>query len=425
MKLHKTALVFVAAAIAGAASVVAIAASTSLFSSGEPSGSGAMLFPQHARSTADGITITLSGATFSGTETTIQASATIDGQPVVPGELTVPPGGFASPSFAGSTVLQSSGGNSTIVLQLPPVISPGEVQFQLKNLVVHSSAGGTQQRHGPWALTLSGPAASAFAATMRVEALQPSSVAIAGTTVAVTGRRSTSRTIIQYSVPSGLRELTPPRLVLSDGRQALPLGFTPTAAGVTATYPVTSFGSVVSVSFGPFSRPGDTGQTVSLGLTAALARAGATASQTNGEVAVLPGDVLNGTSDIALGFSIAQRRLDAGGGIPRNFGRRNPIGDITVLTVRLRGSWHQEDQDPENPSPYATTPGLLDAKGVRLRVLEIATGYSKSATGGIQEGETSVSFYVEPDTDLSRITLLLGSPSHVLGGSWVVQLKPA
>jgi len=140
---------------------------------------------------------------------------------------------------------------------------------------------------------------------------------------------------------------------------------------------------------------------------------------------VLASDILSGPTDVVLGFTVAQQNLGVSGGIPRDFGRRNPVGEITVLTVRLRGSWHQQDADPASPSPYATTPGVLDAAGTRLRWLESSAGYSKSASGDIQEGETTVQFYVEPDTDLSRITLLLGSPSRVLDGTWVANLRPS
>lgn len=407
------------AVAAGAVTVVAAGAANGWFDTGAvPTGSGAQVFAQAASSTANGVTLKAMRATFSGTETTVEIAVSQNGQPVT-AEVGIPANAVAQDGFAAPVLPSVAAEANAIVLLLPPVVAAGTTTLRIDTLSIGPTSD-PQITHGPWVLALAGPSASQFESVMRVEDLVAVTVSVAGHDIAVSGRRSSSRTIVEYSTPSDLLELAPPHLTMQDGTRQLPLATQVLASGTRAEFATTPFGTPVSVGFGPFSEPVADGGTVTVGITAAMARAGAS-GHTTSEIALTPQDVSQGRPELPLGFSIEQQHVAPSAGRPQDFGRRVPVGDIDVLTIRLKGNWHGQD-DLNAPSPYTATPGALNANGTRLRRLGMVTNYSKTQDGSIGEGETTVQFYVEPGMNLDSLTVILGSPSQVLSGEWDVTL---
>ena len=109
---------------------------------------------------------------------------------------------------------------------------------------------------GRWTLPLVGPSETEFGDVMRVEELQVGTVDVEGEKVTLTGRRSTSRTIIEYDPPLTLRELALPTITV-DGKTLLSLGSRTGPSTVGVAFPGTAFGRPVTVFLGPFATPGE------------------------------------------------------------------------------------------------------------------------------------------------------------------------
>lgn len=408
-------LVLLGAAVAGLAFALAVRALTG-DSSPVPE-FGAAVVPQNSTATADGVELTLLRATFSGTETTIDLRVAVDGAPVKPSEITFPPASMDASEFVGPGISRVAfGPDSDVILELPPVAHPGATKLSFRNLVT-----GEKQRGGPWNLTLNGPREVDFASIMRLETLRAETVDIAGTSVLVNGTRSASRTVITYALPEGFRELAPPRMTMPDGKKVQPVTFEDGGSGIEAAFPVTAMGSAVNLEFGPFGKDWPSSSTtVTVNLAQAMTRAGVN-KYTDGNVPFIAADVTGGDPNVPLSFAIGRERTDSSQGVPMDFGRTTPNGEVDALTLHLRGTFHFR-MDSEAPSPYTSTPGLRDAHDMPLRILWSSAGYAKSADGSITTGETKAVYFLEPWLDMSRVTIVLGNPATVISGNSRVTL---
>lgn len=422
--LRRKQLVIIGAAVAaGAVLAVSASAAANLFSDPARARLGGQVSPQTASSTAAGITLSVSEAIFSGTQTLLRLQAAQDGQPLDPTVYSLRPSALKASGFAQA---QAPGGSQASdgarLLQLPPVLAPGPVSVTIDELVVRPPGATASVLRGPWQLDLTGVAKSDFAQVMRVEALAGGTIDVDGHAVVVTGYRSTSQTLVEYTAVDGLTELVPPRLSGKGFDRADPYEVGDAGGRRRAAFAPTPFGEPLSVAFGPFSRADAASQVVVINLAGALARASVSRSAP-GQAPIAASDVRSGDGTIPVIANVGRYTMPVSSAIPMDFGRRNPEGTIDVLRLTLRGTWLVE-QAPDRPSPYTSTPTLIDARGVPLRMLSAESGYSKDASGSIGPGQTTVEYFLEPDMDMTTVTLILGAPQRVLQGDWQVALHP-
>ncbi|MCC6420518.1 MAG: hypothetical protein IT429_19960 [Gemmataceae bacterium] len=409
------------AVAAGAVVAVSASAATNLFADPGRARLGGEVSPQSASSTAGAITLSVSEAIFSGTQTLLRLQATQDGQPLDPAVYSIRPAAVRTSGFAqaqGQEGSQASTGSR--LLQLPPVLAPGPVTMTIAELVVRPPGGSASVVPGPWQLTLTGVARSDFANVMRVEALAGGTVDLEGNAVRVTGYRSTSQTIVEYTQVEGLTEIVPPRLSGKGFDRADPYEVGAAGGVRRAAFAPTPFGEEVVVAFGPFSQADASAQRLRISLVDAT---GQSLLDRGGEVPIEPSQVLSGDATIPVSVEVISQHIPPlpPGMTYVDFGRVNPTGDIKLIRLNLNGTW---DPDFSAGNPYANTPGLLDARGVALRMVTAGSGYSKDASGQIREGSSQDSFFLEPDMDMTTVTLILGAPQRVLQGDWQATLRP-
>ena len=409
----KLGLTIAAAAVfvsAGAATGVA----TRLWYSGaEPETPGGVLIAQSSESTAGGITLRALSATFSGTETVLNFRATDEAGNLI--DLVVPDGAFTGDGFR---PIPPQGfqrfDDGSFIVELPPVIHPGSVVVEFGEVRVHE---GRDRVAGRWTLPLVGPSETEFGDVMRVEELQVGTVDVEGEKVTLTGRRSTSRTIIEYDPPLTLRELALPTITV-DGKTLLSLGSRTGPSTVGVAFPGTAFGRPVTVFLGPFATPGEPPDAMVLAVGDALDDA---AKGT--DVALTASQVISGPSGLVL--AVNSHEEDLGMSIGRSSDPR-PSGRVDVLEFTLRGNWHPTDPIVTETTiladPKTTTPALYDAHGRQLFRIHAVINYSKDWKGNIGEGQTRVAFWLQDDIDVARMTVVLGPPSRVLNGPWSVTL---
>ena len=379
----------------------------------QPGPAGATLYPQVAHSFDNGVTIRALGATFSGTETVLNLTVENDGRPQ---EFRIPSGSFAGEGFGpGTTGAVSLLGDGSAVVTLPPVIKPGDIVFRLSaiQLVGHDERTVIE---GNWSLTLHGPDRASFATAMEMEVLEPASVEVRGETVILTGRRSTSRTVIEYSVPPQLRELVAPRIVV-DGVTYAAIGGEVGPAANVASFPATRMGASVRVELGPFAEEGSSEPEITVDLASIMQRAG----RETGEFVLVPEDILAGREDLVVSVAVVQR--DEGELLGRSSDdRARPSGKVSVLEIELAGNWHPQ-RDPGSPGdPFTSTPTVFDANGFQLFRMSSQVSYSKDLAGNIGSGFTFVHFWIEPQARMDVFTLVLGNPSRVISGQWSAEL---
>ncbi|MCC6381339.1 MAG: hypothetical protein IT304_02470 [Dehalococcoidia bacterium] len=205
----------------GAASVVGL-----LDDDPSPGPTGARVFPQGSSAVSGGVTLTLVRSTFSGTETLLEFAA-YRGSENLGANFVIPPAALAVDSMFDSA--RPGGGthgeDGTLFVEMPPLNRPGDATVTVKELRVGAPASRWEVVRGPWTLALQGPTASEFDALMRVEELTSATLDVQGQRLTVTGRRSTSRTIVEYTALAGLEELKPPQIIGADGQPLLPFTY--------------------------------------------------------------------------------------------------------------------------------------------------------------------------------------------------------
>lgn len=227
---------------------------------------------------------------------------------------------------------------------------------------------------------------------LRVEALAPAEIAVAGGKVSISGVRSRSETRISISLPAGVLMISAPVLEV-DGERLAPRSSNGQDGPTATSFAPTDFGEPVTLRLGTLAAAegGETAGFV-LDVEALLARVGDDA-----KFELPAGVVLDGPRDLLVE------------GEQGNRGERPWVG------VVVRGAWN-----PEHGQPVAT-----DAAGVALKLAHVQVGYTKDANGQIFEGTTAVGFFVDGDPDLSRVSIVLGPRSTVDPAPHSVTLVPA
>lgn len=404
-------VVTIMAATLLASAGVATGIATRLWQSGaEPESPGGALIKQSSESTASGITLEALSATFSGTETVLNFRATDGAGNLI--DLVIPDAAFTGDGFR---PVPPQGfqrfDDGSFIVELPPVLHPGTVVAEFSEVRVHQ---GRDRVAGRWALPLVGPSESEFGDVMRLEELQMGTVGVGGEKVTLTGRRSTSRTLIEYDPPSKLRELARP-IIAVDGRTVLSIGSRTGPSTVQVAFPRTALGKPVTVFLGPFAALGEQPDAMVLAVADALDDVTA-----GTDVALTSKELISGPSGLVLAVNTHEEDLGSTIGRSSDAAPR-PSGQVEVVEFTLRGNWHPTD--PTVPGdPETTTPALYDAQGRQLFRIRSVINYSKDWQGNIGEGQTRVVFWLHSDVDLARMTVVLGPPSRVLSGPWSVTL---
>lgn len=395
-------------AIASLAAVTGLAGVFALGGVGSGGGNATRLalpFQEGSTATAEGVTITLRSAAFSGTATLLSVRVDIPG--TEPGTVTsialprdglvggtLPPVGPAS----GGVVKGTSSGE--LMLRMAAVSSTVSQSVEIGAVDVRFRDGSARRISGKWILTVAVPAN--VADLIRTERLDGGANArVQGIEVtAIGGLRSSTETLVtlQFKGPTGLTLLGQP--ALNDRGQILfGAQVDSSSDGTTTTYsfPPTSFGAPVSVSLTAFSLPNESASVV-----IDLARVFADNRITGGpgeRGAVSPAAVVNSTRPNLPVTSVA-------------FTRTNSNNFEIYLGVPL---------NPNDPSPIT----LVLATGESIVTSSKDIGYNRDAAGTIIGGQTQLIF---PAPALSALTgnvrLNLGAGSQVVNGQWIVELRP-
>lgn len=227
---------------------------------------------------------------------------------------------------------------------------------------------------------------------LRVEALAPAEIAVAGGKATITGVRSRSETRVSISLPAGVLMISQPVLEV-DGERLAPRSFSDQDGETAASFAPTDFGKPVTLRLG----------------TLAVAEGGETAGFVLDVEALLASVGDAATFDLPAGVV-----LDG----PRDLlveGEQGEDGERPWVGLVVRGAWH-----PEHGQPVVT-----DAAGVALDLAHVQVGYTKDANGEISEGTTAAGFMVDGDVDLSRVTIVLGSRATLDAAPHSVTLVPA
>lgn len=357
---------------------------------------------QSAAASDHGVTIEALGAAFSGTETLLRLEITVEDDSDVRARLgrdgsiervTISGTGYSGP-FGGEPLTSTTIREGDVLVHLAALEVPadydGEIDFEVTALNVFVDSRPVLLE-GAWPLTLAGPHPAEIGAQLRVEEFAPAVIELEAGPAEVAGIRSRSATTVSITLPEGVLMVSPPTL-RSDGEQLMPVTFEPEAPDVSVTFAATTFGEEVEVKLGTLATPrGPRGETVTLAFS----------------------DVLD-EADGAEEFDIPASVIVAGNpelilrGVQGRYNKGSWVGVI------LAGAWH-----PENSKPV-----FIDGQGDELELAHLQIGYARDANGATGNGTTNAAAFVRDDTDLERLTIMLGGQSTVDNSGHTARLVP-
>lgn len=388
MKRSRALIVTGAVAIGLVCGVVGVIASGGLVR--EARNAGANVVAQSGSATSGGLTLAAQDAIFSGTETIVRVD--VDGVNGARAHLAIEEGWLELTGFeAGASFMTRDADSGSTLLVLPPVMLEGEPSVTLTRLEVRSDE---QRREvsGEWTMVLSPP--TDRGAALRTEPLEATAVTASGITIMVEGLRSTSQTVVEYTTPSGVYELMPPRIRLGDGNWLAPIAVRGGGSSQesVALFAVTPFGSPLEVGFGPFSRP------------------------TDGDLTVLRLDL----SGLEVGLPPARVPAPIGGDLLESAERFMDRRGREVVKVTVKGNW-------EIDAAYVSSGERIEpwdartATGAVLRSAGASQHWTKNDSGEIGPGVTSLEMLVDA-IDLSDVTITLGRAVSITTGDWRTKL---
>ncbi|MBI2764588.1 MAG: hypothetical protein HYX53_01615 [Chloroflexi bacterium] len=403
------ALLYVLAGLIGVGATVGLRAA---LDDGGPVAPRTDVIAQASSASSSGLKLTLTGATFSALDTTVLlAVERSDGTAVR--DLRFPPGSLKSSGLGGTDITAiGATADGKVVVRLPPVVRPGRIDFTIEEIA--TPGGEASPISGPWALTLTGPAADRFAQAMQLEQLQSDAVDVAQSRITFSASRTSIRTILEYVVPSGLVELSPPRVALPDGSTSLPLFVAPRGVGVRAEYPATPFGTKLIVEMGAFATNIARSDMVTIAFESFSTRADVrpiaanAAFGTKNTAAVDGEDILQGENRLLL---------EAGYGFYLYGGERRD-----TISLVFAGNW---DLRQDASTGRTISPTVIDAAGNAVTVVGVNSAFSKNAEGVIAAGRTTVELEYSDKTALQSLTVLLDGPAQVVSGPRAIILTPA
>jgi hypothetical protein len=389
----KLTIALAAAAILGVASALAIEVNQPA----EPGLAGAQAIPQTASAQSDDLVLSAVSATFSGSETIVELR--LEPSP----ELRLKLGDVYTPEFPRTAVstegfegvgFQIMGWkNERLLIGLPPISGQATPKFTA-SLVQFRTSTGPVRVSGAWELSLSVPDGSAQA-ILRTEAFAPVAVVDGAIPLTISGRRSASRTIIEYSLPPGVTELAPPRISAPGSHDVvLPISTATTKEGRSASFQMTPFGEKVIVSFGPFA--------VAESIPAA----------------VIPLEVASGgPGDARVNYT------SAGAPIQVVSAAVDQSESRAWLRVVLQGNWSPESFE-EGGLEQRLTWEIRTSDGQTLEPKGWGEHFTKGTDGSIGYGQTVIDVYLPGPTLPSPLALEIKSRTTIISGPWQAELEP-
>lgn len=379
---------------------------------------------QSATASDSGVTITVTGATFTGLRTLVELSADFGELESALGtqvkELRVARTSFGPDSIgiqgADDWIPVARRGTPSLIVALTPVNPASEPALVIRGIEVVTTDGRSEFVPGSWVMPLSLPAD--IEDRLRVEELsgRPTATVDGLKVTVVAATRTSAETFVtvrlEGSFEDQIEHLGEPRLLL-DG-QALWGGIERVADGgqlLTLAFPPTPFGKPVVVSLGPWTLVGAEG--------AAQTRVDLTElSQTESIWGVhlasarIEGRRLSGEETAGAGEG---RAVEVGVMFGTVGTSRSPDGTSQAITITVPGNFEFSGQ------PFATLPD-----GSTRKAHSSNSSYRKDMTGVITTGTTSITFLLDGDLDswAGPVTILHGAPNTILRGPWELVIEP-
>lgn len=391
----------IALGVIGAAMFVGISAALLLAPSPPAAHQPFEEIPQTAVASSHGVTIRALGASFSGTETILRLKVAVTdpgavsaalGQGVDSSPLAPSGRGYSGPfPPAPLTATLNRAGEVVVVM---PALAVGDNYtgtLALHFTSIQSLTGSNDNTlDGDWPLSIVGPDPATIAEQLRIDQFSASTIRLGTDQISISGLRSHSETRVSISLDSGLRMLSAPALI-SGGTRTAAASVDLSGSVVTASFPSTPFGSDVQLELGTIATSSSGGPSpIIVRLSEVLSRAG-----NSTRFPIVASDVISGDAQLVLK------------GEQGTYGQRRWVG------FQVSGDWH----------PTSSSPKIVDGRGQELALAHVQVGYQKDASGTILEGTTNIAAFVDADSDLSRVTMLLGDRSIVDHGVYKVTLN--
>lgn len=367
------------------------------FSTNEPAGDdphGGLSIPQAASSERDGISIQVTEAVFSATESILVLSISVD-----------PGGGYAwittedmyefgvrsdsviSIGTAGNNAAVVYSERETLVVEIPPVVEPGGFAVTIESLDVRTSERSVTV-NGPWELLLVGPTPERYDRAMETWTVH---AADQGRDIDIVGTASVSKLSLTYPIDTDAVELAAPRIVFEGDEEALPSSWqrsdaTTAVAEFRLARPPTE---IEAVKLGQRAYLSDSREWVEIDVRDAALAAGHSA----GDEGPFPVDAKHSSSDEGI---VAGAELGADPG-----GRQ-------WLAITLVGNWLLPVDDAEHRRP-----AIYSADGRELRLRNIEVEFAKDANLHVREGHTRVFVYYDDLAELGPARLELRAVASV------------
>lgn len=383
--------------------------------------------PQKATATDQGITLMVTAAAFSGTETFVEVSADLSGVPEQEREGVVVLG-VPRPYFSRSTI-QPSGDSGSIplrpggssVLHFGPIPPTGEVTIHIAGIELYFPGDRKRLLQGDWTVTLDVPGNRAE--LLRVEELAAgSTVSDGGVTVSVVKAvrsRTETRVTVQIDGPPGVAVLGQPALI-SGNERLLGVEVDRREGGrmVTFSFPDTRFGTGATITFDAFIAEAEgTGFAwVDVDLGHALLRSGIVEPVYRAVAELRPADVR-----AVAGWDPQQllvRQVEFGGNTEVADAEDLPGAPPNIVVFQLSGQYNLIP----GGSPFA----VRYADGSVVPARGYGENFLRDPSGAVVEAITTVTFIFDSPEQLYGVVRIINNTDsrQLIRGEWAIELAP-
>lgn len=374
-----------------------------VFNSRSDDGPNVGVIRQTARAAVGDLTLALSEAEFSGTDTLvsfeIQDSEGAGSYAFNPEDLQL--NGFQGSYSDGAVHATSSG-----VFRLPPISLGGTPVLTIAKVQKVGQSGKTEDQLGPWVLPVGLPELRTLREMMAVQRLAAPSISADGISVSATAIRSRNSTEVTYSVPDGFMQLRLPQMVVPDKNDRFaPFRDRNNGDGThTASFTATGFIAPIRLEFGPFSKTADATDEARIALDVDAIRSAGTSGEAT-RVQILGTN--EGNASLVLEAHVTRRP-----GLPAH------------LALVLKGNW-PSGSDPLSGAPIVSWE-VIDADGHSMKEDGWQENYSTDAAGTIGYGTTTL-FVIYDDKaalPLRSVTVRTTKKAEIVRGPWSLTLNP-
>ena len=352
---------------------------------------------QSASSQAGGLTLALSEARFSGTDTLV-SFAVEDASGTAKYEIdsaSLLLDGFRGGYGDGAFYAEPHG-----TMRLPPIAGASARPVLTVAAVDRVDAAGNSSRViGPWSLPISLPDFGTLSRALVVEEVTFTDAVAGGIVIASTGVLSVTSLELTYTVPNGLLQLRLPQLLqASGGSSVLPFRDRDNGDGThTSSYVASAFSAVSQIEFGPFA------EQVEAHDTARVSLSGEALSSIRDSAGIHPVPILgtiDGNPDLVVDAAISVRPERA-----------------SLLLLVLAGNWTSR---PSVQGDRAVpTWEVTDSTGRVLSEQGWQENFSTDSTGKITNGTTTFFLEFVDSSALRAVTVRTTKKAEVISGPWI------